>query len=68
MWWKALQLGTIYAVVASNIHWGWTPNPYVPALFGLFAAVILTAIIYWLLEGCRFVLSFIRSRQKLRRQ
>jgi hypothetical protein len=24
----------MFAVTASNIHWQWTPNPYIPALLG----------------------------------
>jgi hypothetical protein len=36
--WKALQLAVIGAVVASNIHWEWTPNKYIPALFGALIA------------------------------
>lgn len=36
--WKALQLAVICAVVASNIHWEWTPNKYIPVLFGTLIA------------------------------
>jgi hypothetical protein len=32
--WFLLQSLIVFAVVASNIHWGWTPNPYIPALLG----------------------------------
>ncbi len=32
--WFILQGSIVFAVVASNIHWGWTPNPYIPALLG----------------------------------
>jgi hypothetical protein len=33
--WYLLQSLLIFAVVASNIHWQWTPNRYVPHLLGI---------------------------------
>lgn len=30
------------AVVASNIHWRWTPNGYLASLLGVAAALIVT--------------------------
>jgi hypothetical protein len=33
--WYLLQSLLIFAVVASNIHWRWTPNRYIPPLLGI---------------------------------
>ena len=33
--WFLFQGLIIFAVVASNIHWKWTPNRYIPALLGI---------------------------------
>jgi hypothetical protein len=32
----------IFAVVASNIHWHWTPNPYLASAAGVLAAYLAT--------------------------
>ena len=32
--WFLLQSLIIFAVCASNIHYQWTPNAYIPALLG----------------------------------
>jgi hypothetical protein len=32
--WFILQGSIVFAVVASNIAYQWTPNPYIPALLG----------------------------------
>ena len=32
--WYLLQVSIIFAVIASNIHWKWTPNGYLPAVLG----------------------------------
>jgi hypothetical protein len=32
--WFLFQGSIIFAVVASNIHWHWTPNGYLPATLG----------------------------------
>ena len=42
MWWHLFQGSIIFAVVASNIHWEWTPNRYIPAILGLGLAFLLT--------------------------
>jgi uncharacterized membrane protein YgaE (UPF0421/DUF939 family) len=44
MWWIFQGL-IIFAVVASNIHWQWTPNPVLPALLGIGAAFMLTLLV-----------------------
>ena len=41
--WLLIQSLVIFAVVASNIHWGWTPNKLVPAALGIGLAFLLTA-------------------------
>jgi hypothetical protein len=43
--WFILQSSIIFAVAASNIHWQWTPNPYIPALAGFGLAYIATEIV-----------------------
>jgi hypothetical protein len=43
--WFLLQASIIFAVVASNIHWHWTPNGYIPALLGIGLAYGLTLLI-----------------------
>ena len=40
-----LQGLIVFAVVASNIHWQWTPNPYIPPLFGFILAYGVTWLI-----------------------
>jgi len=45
--WFLLQGTIIFLVMASNIHWLWTPNPYIPAGAGaeaLLAWVLIQAI------------------------
>jgi hypothetical protein len=32
----------IFAVVASNIHWHWTPNGYLAGILGWIAALLVT--------------------------
>ena len=32
--WFIIQSTIIFAVIASNIHWHWTPNPYLAGLIG----------------------------------
>jgi hypothetical protein len=43
--WLILQSGIIFAVVASNIHWRWTPNGYLAAGLGILAAYVATVAI-----------------------
>jgi len=40
-----LQSSIIFAVVASNIHWQWTPNPYLAGAIGPGLAYSLTRLI-----------------------
>jgi hypothetical protein len=45
MWWYLLQSSIMFAVMASNIHWHWTPNGYVPALLGIGLAYLATLLV-----------------------
>jgi hypothetical protein len=40
--WLLLQSLVIFAVVASNAHYHWTPNHYLPAILGWLAALLVT--------------------------
>lgn len=51
MWWKLFQLTIVFLVIASNIHWQWTPNPYLAAVYGGMLAFGLT----WLLNAVSLV-------------
>src|SRR6267378_2739534 len=41
--WFVFQGSIIFAVVASNIHWQWTPNGYLASLIGVGLAYGLSA-------------------------
>jgi hypothetical protein len=43
--WFLLQSSIIFAVCASNIHWHWTPNGYIPALLGIGLAYLATLLV-----------------------
>jgi hypothetical protein len=40
--WFLLQGSIVFAVIASNIHWQWTPNGYLASLIGVGAAFGVT--------------------------
>ena len=40
--WFLLQGAIVFAVVASNIYWQWTPNGYLAAMLGGIAALVVT--------------------------
>ncbi len=42
--WLFLQGLIVFLVVASNIHWQWTPNGYVASGVGIAAALIVTLL------------------------
>ncbi len=42
--WFYLQGGIVFVVVASNVHWQWTPNGYVASGLGAAAALIVTLL------------------------
>lgn len=43
--WHLFQCVVIFAVGASNIHWQWTPNPYLAGLIGVLLAYGLTSLL-----------------------
>ena len=45
MGWMWFQTLVVFAVVASNIHWQWTPNMTLATLLGVLLACILTGLI-----------------------
>ena len=51
--WLLLQSLLIFAVVGSNIHWHWTPNPYLASILGILAALLVTAGLSGLLDALR---------------
>src|SRR6185312_5161679 len=44
MWWFLLQSVVMFWAIASNIHWHWTPNRYVPAICGICLAWLITIL------------------------
>jgi len=42
--WFIFQGLIMFAVMATNIHWQWTPNPWIPALLGYGLAYGLTRL------------------------
>src|SRR5262245_8391852 len=54
MWWLTFQGLIIFGVVASNIHWQWTPNAYIPGLLGAGLAFGLTAAITQIRDWTRY--------------
>ena len=43
--WFLFQGSIIFAVVASNIRWKWTPNPYLAGFIGVGLAYGLTRLL-----------------------
>jgi hypothetical protein len=48
--WLLLQSAVIFAVLASDIHWHWTPNGYLAGLIGVGAAFAATAVVSWVAD------------------
>lgn len=46
---RAIQITIAMAVILSNAYWHWTPNPYIPGIFGIALAWLLTVfpIMLW---------------------
>ena len=40
--WFLLQGSIVFAVMASNIYWQWTPNPYLAGVLGFVVALLAT--------------------------
>jgi hypothetical protein len=55
--WFLLQSLIIFAVVASNIHWHWTPNTYLASVLGFLLALLVTVDLSRLIEIVRTGLS-----------
>jgi len=51
--WLIFQGLIIFAVVASNIHWHWTPNRYLAGGLGVLAAYLLTRLVSWVASKVR---------------
>lgn len=50
MIWTLFQAAIVFGVVASNIHWQWTPNTYLASAIGFAVAYFVTMAInslYW---------------------
>lgn len=43
--WFLLQSLIVFAVMASNIHWQWTPNAFLATLLGGIAALLVTVAV-----------------------
>jgi hypothetical protein len=43
--WFILQSSIIFAVIASNLFWHWTPNGYLAGLIGVGLAWVLTRLL-----------------------
>ena len=43
--WRFLQSCIIGAVMAANIYWKWTPNPYAAGFLGALCAFLVTWIV-----------------------
>jgi hypothetical protein len=51
--WFLFQSLIVFAVMASNIHWQWTPNGYLASLIGIGLALAATAGVNQLLLWAR---------------
>ena len=51
MMWFLLQSSIIFAIVASNIRWHWTPNGYLASLIGIGLAWSVTRLLSMALFG-----------------
>lgn len=51
MRWYLFQGSIVFAVVASNIHWQWTPNGYLASAIGMGVAFGVTAALAWIWDS-----------------
>lgn len=63
--WFLFQFGVVLAVLFGNIHYQWTPNPYLPILLGWVAAFIMTLLISLAYMMIRDLALFIVSQCRL---
>lgn len=61
--WFLLQVPIMFAVMASNVHWQWTPNGYLAGAIGAGAAFVATLVLNDLLARARK-----KSGQRARQQ
>jgi hypothetical protein len=61
--WFLIQSSIIFAVMASNIRYKWTPNPYVAGLVAAGAAFAATALLNELLTWARRYQTSARPRK-----
>ena len=64
MRWKLFQLTVVFLVVASNIHWQWTPNAYLAAIIAVVTAASATWLLLILADWHRTR----RERRRIRQQ
>lgn len=48
--WHLFQILIMFAVMASNIHWKWTPNGYLASAIGIGLALLITLILNEIIE------------------
>jgi hypothetical protein len=41
--WRLMQTCIVFAVLASNVYYQWTPNPYLAGMIAFFCAFLATA-------------------------
>ncbi len=63
MGWKLLQLAVFTAVVGSNIHYEWTPNPLVSGAAAALAALAATVFLDLAASQCRRLSRHQRANQ-----
>lgn len=51
--WKLIQYLIVSGMVMSNVHWQWTPNPYVAGLLGVGVAFVVTMVVVRLADALR---------------
>lgn len=50
MWWRILQIGVFFGVIASDIEYHWSNNSYATGLLAGFAAYAVSCLVYSLLN------------------
>lgn len=46
--WKLFQIAVVFCVLMSNVHYEWTPNPYLAGLIAVGCAFVATVALAWL--------------------
>ena len=55
--WKLIQYLIVCAVVMSNVHWQWTPNPNVAGLIGIGVSYVVTMVMVRLADALHGLLT-----------